>query len=247
MSQIKLITDSRDEWTVKELVETLHAKVDDLESKLDAQLKLNDSIQWHLHAIVLYLTGDRNALTAFAMASEPTVVPNEDEAMPVIDARPPLVADPSWEVLASCNCCATKAYTEANIDDLFGYRTPAGRETIRQSWCRECRSSGKDKTEAMPVVEPVIVQDEPSPRKNVRLRMPDDVRAMGKQATVLGQEGNALIRQAMDIAAANSGRMSIEGKRLLDAGTAKVNESKALRSKYGSIQKAIKKASKAAK
>ena len=123
MNQMKLI-DSRDEWTVKELVETLHAKVDDLERKLDAQLKLNDSIQWHLHAIVLHLTGDRAALTAFVMASEPTVVPNEDEAMPV---------------LASCPTCDTKAYTEAGIDDFFGYRTPEGRETIVQSWCRECR------------------------------------------------------------------------------------------------------------
>ena len=150
MNQMKLITDSRDEWTVKELVETLHAKVDDLERKLDAQLKLNDSIQWHLHAIVLHLTGDRAALTAFVMASEPTVVPNEDEAMPV---------------LASCPTCDAKAYTEAGIEDFFGWRKMEDGKTIVQSWCRECRSSGKDKTEAMPVVEPVIVQDEPSPRK----------------------------------------------------------------------------------
>ena len=149
MNQMKLI-DSRDEWTVKELVETLHAKVDDLERKLDAQLKLNDSIQWHLHAIVLHLTGDRAALTAFVMASEPTVVPNEDEAMPV---------------LASCPQCDTKAYTEAGIADFFGWRKMEDGKTIVQSWCRECRSSGKDKTEGMPVVEPTIVQDEPSPRK----------------------------------------------------------------------------------
>ena len=150
MSQMKLITDSRDEWTVKDLVKTLHAKVDDLERKLDAQLKLNDSIQWHLNAIVLHLSGDRAALTAFVMASEPTVVPNEDEAMPV---------------LASCPQCDTKAYTEAGIADFFGWRKMEDGKTIVQSWCRECRSSGKDKTEAMPVVEPVIVQDEPSPRK----------------------------------------------------------------------------------
>jgi hypothetical protein len=82
------------------------------------------------------------------MASEPTVVPNEDEAMPV---------------LASCPQCDTKAYTEAGIADFFGWRTMADGKTIVQSWCRECRSSGKDKTE--PVVEPTIVQDEPSPRK----------------------------------------------------------------------------------
>ena len=37
MNQMKLITDSRDKWTLKELLETLHAKVDDLERKLDAR------------------------------------------------------------------------------------------------------------------------------------------------------------------------------------------------------------------
>jgi hypothetical protein len=124
MTQMKLIANSPDEWTVKELVETLHTKVADLERKLDAQLKLNDSIQWHLHAIVLHLTGDRAALTAFAMASEPTVVPNEDEAMPV---------------LASCPCCAMKAATAERVEELFGYRTMANGKTIVQSWCRECR------------------------------------------------------------------------------------------------------------
>jgi hypothetical protein len=125
MTQMKLIANSPDEWTVKELVETLHGKVADLERKLDAQLKLNDSIQWHLHAIVLHLTGDRAALTAFAMASEPTVVPNEDEAMPV---------------LASCPCCEhKKATTAERVEELFGYRTMANGKTIVQSWCRECR------------------------------------------------------------------------------------------------------------
>ena len=215
MNQIRLITDSRDEWTVKELVETLHAKVDDLERKLDAQLKRNEAISWQLHAIILHLTGDRAALTAFVMASEPTVVPNEDEAMPVV---------------ATCPPCA-KTATADTVVALFGYRPTEKRPLRVQSWCRECRD----------------LEQATSPRKNVRLRMPDDVRAMGKQATVLGKEGQALIQQAMDIATTNSGRMSHEGKRLLDAGTAKVNESKALRTKYGSIQKALKKAAKAAK
>jgi len=125
MSQMRLITESRDEWTVKELVETLHAKVDDLERKLDAQLKRNEAISWQLHAIILHLTGDRAALTAFVMASEPTVVPNEDEAMPV---------------LASCPCCEHKeASTAEQVEELFGYRTMADGKTIVQSWCRECR------------------------------------------------------------------------------------------------------------
>ena len=130
MSQMNLISNSRDEWTVKDLVETLHAKVDDLERKLDAQLTVNASIQWHLNAIILHLAGDRAALTAFVMASEPTVVPNEDEAMPV---------------LAYCNTCKLTATTDADVESLFGYRTPRGRPTIVQSWCRECRSAGKDK------------------------------------------------------------------------------------------------------
>ena len=134
MNQMKLI-DSRDEWTVKELLETMHEKVNDLERKLDAQLKLNDSIQWHLHAIVLHLTGDRAALTAFVMGSEPTVVPNEDEAMPV---------------LASCPQCDTKAYTEAGIADFFGWRKMEDGKTIVQSWCRECRSSGKHRLPPLP-------------------------------------------------------------------------------------------------
>ena len=123
MTQMKLIANSRDEWTVKDLVETLHAKVDDLERKLDAQLKLNDSIQWHLNAIVLYLTGDRAALTAVAMASEPTVVPNEDEAMPVV---------------ATCPPCA-KTATADTVVALFGYRPTEKRPLRVQSWCRECR------------------------------------------------------------------------------------------------------------
>ena len=42
---------------------------------LEAQAKIHDSIQWHVHAIVLHLTGDRAALTAFLLASEPTVTP----------------------------------------------------------------------------------------------------------------------------------------------------------------------------
>jgi hypothetical protein len=42
---------------------------------LEAQAKIHDSIQWHVHAIVLHLTGNRDALTAFLLASEPTVTP----------------------------------------------------------------------------------------------------------------------------------------------------------------------------
>ena len=187
MNQMKLITDIRDEWTVKELVETLHAKVDDLERKLDAQLKLNDSIQWHLHAIVLHLTGDRAALTAFAMASVPTVVPNEDEAMPV-------VADPSWQGPACCPQCDTKADTLTDIADFFGWRKMENGKLIVQSWCRECRSSGKHPTE--PVVEPVIVQDEPSPRKRKKEPLPFHIADIGKQSRDARKQSDLLFKKA---------------------------------------------------
>jgi hypothetical protein len=197
MTQMKLIANSQDEWTVKELVETLHAKVDDLERKLDTQLKLNASIQWHLRAIVLHLTGDRAALTAFVMASEPTVVPNEDEAMPV---------------LASCPQCDTKAYTEAGIADFFGWRTRwADGKTIVQSWCRECRSSGKHKTE--PAVEPTIVQDEPSPRKKQRL--PDDVREQGILGRKFLKMATAKRDERAKVLEASSGRETKESLSLL--------------------------------
>ena len=42
---------------------------------LEAQSKVHSCIQWQLHAIILHLTGARAALTAFLMASEPTVTP----------------------------------------------------------------------------------------------------------------------------------------------------------------------------
>ena len=58
-----------------------------------------------------------------------SVVPNEDEAMPVVEET----------LLASCPTCGTTAYTDADVERFFGYRTPAGKPTIVQSWCRECR------------------------------------------------------------------------------------------------------------
>ena len=139
MSQMKLI-DSRDEWTVKELLETMHEKVNDLERKLDAQLKLNDSIQWHLHAIVLHLTGDRAALTAFVKGSEPTVVPNEDEAMPVVE--PVIVQDePSprkrnkatlWSKMDAQACAFAKAYTQAR-NEMMQYKVKLDNESLAPS------------------------------------------------------------------------------------------------------------------
>jgi hypothetical protein len=104
-----------------------------------------DELAAQLEARLPAKVGEQLSLLAIVTAAE-AVVPNEDEAMPVVETQPPLVADPSWEVLASCPSCSTKAYTEKGVEEMFGYRTPAGRETIRQSWCRYCRTDGKDKT-----------------------------------------------------------------------------------------------------
>jgi hypothetical protein len=107
------------------VVMTMLAKLD---GKLDAMHDYNKArfaaIQSMLHAVVLRITDQGAALDTHVLAMEPTVVPNEDEAMPV---------------LASCPQCDTKAYTEAGIADFFGWRTMADGKTIVQSWCRECR------------------------------------------------------------------------------------------------------------
>jgi hypothetical protein len=108
------------------VVMTMLAKLD---GKLDAMHDYNKArfaaIQSTLHAVVLRITDQGAALDTHVLAMEPTVVPNEDEAMPV---------------LASCPCCEHKEATTAEqVEELFGYRTMADGKTIVQSWCRECR------------------------------------------------------------------------------------------------------------
>ena len=74
--------------------------------------------------------GDQLPLFVIAAAAPASVVPNEDEAMPVVEET----------LLASCPTCGTTAYTDADVERFFGYRTPACKPTIVQSWCRECRA-----------------------------------------------------------------------------------------------------------
>lgn len=179
------------------VVMTMLAK---LEGKLDAMHDYNKArfaaIQSMLHAVVLRITDQGAALNTHVLAMEPTVVPNEDEAMPVV---------------ASCPQCDTKAYTEAGIADFFGWRTMADGKTIVQSWCRECRSSGKHKTE--PVVQPTIVQDEPSPRKKQRL--PDDVREQGILGRQFLKMATAKRDERAKVLEASSGRETKESLSLL--------------------------------
>ena len=223
MSQMRLITDSRDEWTVKELVETLHAKVDDLERKLDAQLKRNEAISWQLHAIILHLTGDRAALTAFVMASEPTVVPNEDEAMPVVDEGETQWPVDTRPILACCPTCGMTAYTEEAVEVAFGSRTPAGRETIVQSWCRKCRSDGKDKT----------IQ---------RAKLPDSVTKFWREADLLRKQADAKRDERAECLKSTNGRETKQSLALFNQEHDLRMQVRNLVAQYDSARRAFRKA-----
>ena len=122
-NQMRLI-DLTDETTA-EWRERIEHKLDSMNRKIDALLAAK--------------TDDQPTLLAMVATGPALVVPNEDEAMPVTEP-----------VLASCPTCGTTAYTKTDVEKFFGYRTPAGRPTIVQSWCRECRSSGKHKLPPLP-------------------------------------------------------------------------------------------------
>jgi hypothetical protein len=142
------------------------------------------------------------------------VVPNEDEAMPV---------------LASCPTCETKAYTEAGIVDFFGYRTPAGRPTIVQSWCRECRA----------------LEQATSPRKKQRL--PDDVRDLGMQARDLHKQADAKAEERAKVLAGSKGRETKDSVVLLVDEQDLRTEAVRLLSEYDQKRGILRKAKKAAK
>jgi hypothetical protein len=173
-------------------------RFDDLAAQLEAQLTVNASIQWHLKAIIQHLTGDRAALTAFAMNSEPTVVPNEDEAMPVTeDDETPWPVD-TRPILACCPTCGMTAYTEGAVEHAFGYRTPADRETIRQSWCRRCRA----------------LEQATSPRKKQRL--PDSVTKFWREADLLRKQADAKRDERTECLKSTNGRETKQSLALLN-------------------------------
>ena len=67
--------------------------------------------------------------------------------------------------------------------------------------------------EAMPVVQPTIVQDKPSPRKKHRL--PDDIRVLGQQFRVLHEQADAKAEERAKVLAASKGRETKESVALL--------------------------------
>ena len=147
-----------------------------------------DELAAQLDALMAVKADDQLSLLDMVKAAAPkAVVPNEDEAMPVVEAQLPLVADPSWEVLASCPSCTTKAYTEKGVEEMFGYRTPAGRKTIVQSWCRYCRTAGKDQT----------IQ---------RAKLPDSVTKFWREADLLRKQADAKRDERTECLKSTNGR-----------------------------------------
>jgi len=100
-------------------------------------------------------------------------------------------------VLACCPNCNHTVYDEYDVEQEFGYRTPAGRETIVQSWCRQCRA----------------LEAATSPRKKQRL--PDDVRDQGKLGRKFLKMAAAKRAERVKVLEASSGRETKESVMLL--------------------------------
>jgi hypothetical protein len=154
-----------------------------------------DDLAAQLEALLAVDAGHQLPLFAVAAAGPASVVPNEDEAMPVaeedetpwpVDTRP---------ILACCPTCGMTAYTEGAVEHAFGYRTPAGRPTIVQSWCRECR-----KLEAAT-----------SPRK----KLPDSVTKFWREANALRKQADAKRAERVAVLEANRGRENKESVELV--------------------------------
>jgi hypothetical protein len=162
---------------------------------------------------------DQPTLLAMVAAGPASVVPNEDEAMPVVEET----------LLACCPTCGTTAYTDGEVELFFGYRTPTGRETIVQSWCRECRA----------------LEAATSPRKKQRL--PDDVRKLGIQARDLHKQADAKAEERAKVLAGSKGRETKESVELLVEEQDLRTEAVRLLSEYDQKRGILRKAKKAAK
>ena len=185
---------------------------------IDMHLSYNRQFD-ELKALVAVRAGDQLPLFAVAAAAPASVVPSEDEAMPVVEDT----------LLASCPPCGTTAYTDADVERFFGYRTPAGKPTIVQSWCRECR-----KLEAAT-----------SPRKKQPL--PDDVRDQGKLGRKFLKMAAAKRAERVKVLAASKGRETKESVELLVEEQDLRTEAVRLLSEYDQKRGILRKAKKAAK
>jgi hypothetical protein len=172
-----------DNSEMMKILETIADRLVDMHLSNNRQF---DELNRKLEALLALKADDQLSLFAMVAAGPASVVPNEDEAMPVVQELP---------VLASCPSCNTKAYTEAGIADFFGWRTPAGRPTIVQSWCRECRSAGKD--------------------TSPRTKLPDSVTKFWREADALRKQADAKRCKRAEVLEASRGRENKESVELL--------------------------------
>lgn len=209
MSQLKLITES--EWTPTELLMTLHAKVDRLQEDQQHMVRML--------ATVLAAVQDDPA-TLHKLIRGLSVVPFEDEGEPIVPETPaPL------PVLASCPCCENKeAHTEAQVEELFGYRTMEDGKVRVQSWCRECRG----------------LEAKTSPRSKQPL--PAHVRELGQKARRLLAEASKLEVERNTLLQASSGRETKQTIALSAEIAAKRTASVPLMAQYEAERSIIRKA-----
>jgi len=164
-----------DNSEMMKVLETIADRLVDMHLSNNRQF---DELNRKLDALLAVKADDQLSLFAMVATGPASVVPNEDEAMPVVDET----------LLACCPSCGTTAYTEADVERFFGYRTPAGRETIVQSWCRECRKLGK---------------------------LPDSVTKFYREANALRKQADAKRAKRVEVLEASRGRENKESVELV--------------------------------
>ena len=200
-----------DNSEMMKVLETIADRLVDMHLSNNRQF---DELNRKLDALLAVKADDQLSLFAMVAAGPASVVPNEDEAMPV---------------LACCPNCNHTVYDEYDVEQQFGYRTPAGRDTIVQSWCRECRA----------------LEQATSPRKKQRL--PDDVRELGIQARDLHKQADAKAEERAKVLAGSKGRETKESVELLVEEQDLRTEAVRLLSEYDQKRGILRKAKKAAK
>ena len=166
-----------DNSEMMKVLETIADRLVDIHLSNNRQF---DELNRKLEALLALKADDQLSLFAMVAAAPASVVPNEDEAMPV---------------LASCPTCGKTVYDEYDVEQEFGYRTPTGRETIVQSWCRKCRA----------------LEQATSPRK----KLPDSVTKFWREADALRKQADAKRCKRAEVLEASRGRENKESVELL--------------------------------
>ena len=121
MSQLKLIANDESAEDLCELIKALHTEM----------VEMRAEMQRGFDVLLAVKTDDTETLRKMIVSAPAAVVPFEDETVPAAEPVP---------ALAYCPCCESKeAHTEAQVEELFGYRTMEDGKVRVQSWCRECR------------------------------------------------------------------------------------------------------------